>query len=352
MSITFHCVRFGQVGVEASAAAIDRQAPGPFGGIGESVRYEDLFRKAVAGGAGLALPWGGKSLHSNRFWKKFITGRLAKVGEEEWPGLAWRALTPLKVLDPIPAVHLHSEETRAYAEGYVWPTGFGLCWNNWVEGAHTAEGIVDILTRLRNGEIEWSGPGAQAGKKRIKGLYHATLDHARDAFWGPVAPGTRSDLVTVVTIVSASATPSVPDAASGALKTLLDGIQSVWGPRLSPLAGDLHAESGHTVYANKDLRLVWLPDSFLARGQIHRCGCLHRNLLAASLQVEMMSAAAQLFADARPTHGFLPAAYVPFAERVLERIDFFLSGRGYSAPFLSARLEREPVRAARQSLAE
>jgi hypothetical protein len=355
MVLNFHQVRVAQVGVEASLAAIDRSASSTYGGIGSPLGYEDLFlltqNGGVAGDARVTLPWSGKRLHANRFWKKYITGRLSRIPEETWPAAAWTALVPLKVHLTLPSLRLHPQECRAYADAAVWPTGFGLTWNNWIEGPLETEDLLDLLGRLHDGQVDYDSPDRPSRRGGMKTIHHQTLDDLRQHLWGPGPMGWRSDLITVMTIVRASADSRSAEAADHALEALLEGVAKTWGSRPVAAPGDRHAESGQTIYVAKDFRLVWIPDSFLAQDRIHRCGCLHRNVIAATLQVEMLAAIAQLLAERRSRTGSLPAAYAPFVERVLERIDFFMSDRGYSAPFLSAQLERGPVRAARTLLA-
>ena len=323
------------------------EATGPYGAIGRALDYETIFDEALAGTEGCALPWRREAPYSNRFWKKYITAQLLEHDAQDWSGIAWNKLVPFKVAAPLPAVRLLPEIRRGYAEAFVWPAAFGFLWNNWIETELDADGLAGILNTIRNGRIGLEGGGRQGAKA----LYHGTLDGIRAALWGKVNQGIRSEPITVVSIIRAAADPDTDAAITQALTELLDRIEAAWGDRPRVPAGDRHADSGHTVYVADGLRLVWLPRAFLAQYRTHSGGCLHHNMLAASLQVEMLATAAQMLSGERVRRGSLPGAYQAAVERVLDRIDFFLSGSGYSAPFLTAQLERKPVAHARSEIA-
>lgn len=348
MTLKLLDVRIGQIWLESSPSAIDGKAPGPFGGAGHQLGYEKLFAGARDGAGGAALPWPAKSPRSTKFWKKYVTGRLRPDNMANWPGIGWNTLVPLKVPAALPSIRLHAGQSRGHSEAYVWPTGFGFTWNNWIAAELDVADLAGILARIRNGQVDYAAPDGTVASERLAKLAHAALDSLRGSLWGNSVEGTRSDPVTIVSVVRAVDDPagSVPDA----LKTLLDQLAQAWSERPQILPDDRYLTSGESVYVAKGLRLVWRPDNFLGGSWLHRGGCFHRNLLLASLQAESLAAAATMLAGVLEENGSLPESYMPLVQRVLDRIDFFVSGGGYSAPFLSAQLERGPVLKARRAI--
>lgn len=352
MALSILDVRIGQVGVEASRAALDGQLPGPLGALGSAAGYEALFEAAKARSGGMALPWLADKPYSNRFWRKYLTDRMMAEAEEQWPAIARGALVPIKASVPLPLVHLHPAEVRSYSEAYAWPNAIGIVWNNWIRPETDVEGLVALLETLRNGEVAWSGPDGAPGKVSMQSLYHRMLDTARDTLWKTEQPGIRSKPMTIVSIVQGSA-PPLPDKTSvTAREALLDGILGAWGERPAPLPGDERAASGETVYVADGLRLVWAPGNFLSGSRKRRNSCLHRNLLFSSLQVEMVAASARMLAAYKQSNGDLPSRYHSTRDRLLVARHAFLKGLVYSAPHLRVQLERQSVAESLDALKE
>ena len=342
MTLKIVDVRIGQVGVEASRAGLEKAAPGPFGGIAYALGYKDMFDRARSASEPHALPWDLAKPYRNRFWKKYVTDRMLGEEEKRWRDVGWQALVPFKVPASLPRVHLDSDhEFRSYSEAYAWPTGFGIVWNNWIKPALDIDGLVALLGTIRGGTVPWAGADGAAGTLPMKTLYHQMLDSARDQLWGTQQKGSRSDPITVVSIVQAEADPAAPNAAADALKRLLDGLAANW-ERPAPLADDRRAASGETIYVADGLRLAWMPGNFLSQSRKRPGNCLHRNLLLASLQVEMLASAARMLAGHKQNDG-LPAHYQSTVERVLQGSDGILADDGYSAPHLRLQLQRKPV---------
>ena len=244
MALSILDVRIGQIGVEASRAALDGQAPGPLGGLGSGIGYETLFEAARARADGLALPWLSDKPYSNRFWRKYVTDRMLTEAEESWPAISRGALVPIKAPAPLPVVHLHPAEVRSYSEAYAWPSAVGIVWNTWIRPETDVEGLVDVLDKLRNGEVAWSGADGVPGLLSMQNLYHQMLDTARAALWETKQAGIRSKPLTIVSIVQGSAPPLPDKAAETARETLLEGIGKSWGERPAPLPGDKRAATG------------------------------------------------------------------------------------------------------------
>jgi hypothetical protein len=348
MTLRFLDIRIGQVGVEASRAAIEKTATGPFAGVGQSGKYGILFDNARTLVDDSSLPWHPEPLYANKFWKKYVTGELAGSDPDLWAETGWQKLVPLRVPAKLPSIELPGVFRRS-AEAFVWPTGFGFSWNNWVRAELGVNDVAAALERLRHGSVDYVRPGSSPASGSMTKLYHSTLDGLREALWGKGNQDVRADPLTIVSIIQVADAPS-EKAKAQARQSLLKAIEDAWQERPRILQGDRHAEGGHTVYAAKGLRLAWLPSSFLAAGRKRSGGCFHRNLLFASFQVEMLAASARLLAQVQKKNGSLPAAYQSTVERVRERIKFFLSGGGYSAPFLDAQLNRQQVADARAEI--
>jgi hypothetical protein len=350
MPMEFQDVRIGQVGVEASSVSVDGAPAGHFGGIGWRSGYSGLFEEAAAGGGEAFFPWTPEPPHHNRFWKKYVTGRMARRPDAGKIDVAWRASMPFKADLALPLVQLHDPVRRSYSRAFVWPTGFGYVWNNWIETEVDAAGLVSLLAPLRRGDIAYAEPGGKWAKKNAAGFHHEMLRRVGDAVWGERPDGLRSDPpMTVVTIIRAAGDPADKEV-QRERDAVLDGLKTAWGERPAPVAGDLKAESGETVFAAKGLRLVWLPTSFLNPERPRSGACFHNNLLAATLQVEMLAAAAQMLDQARDGDGALPADLQSTAERVRDGILYFTKEKGYSAPFLKQQLERDAVVVARAAI--
>jgi hypothetical protein len=339
MTLRFLDIRIAQIGVEASRAAIEKKATGPFAGIGQSSQYETLFDNARDLVGGSSLPWHPEGLYDNRFWKKYVAEELARTEPDGWAAVGWKKLVPLRVpaAAALPTIELPNL-FRSHAEAFVWPTGFGFCWNNWIRGDLSAEDVVATLGAVQNGEVDYVLPGAARATGPMTGVYHGTLNRLREALWGSGSQGLRSDPLTILSIVHVSDPPSEKVTAA-VRETLLKGIAGIWGAPPKILDGDRHAESGQTVYAAPGLRLAWLPSSFAASGRKRSAGCFHRNLIFSSLQVEMLAAAARLLAQVKEEHGAMPHDYQSTVERLRERIKFFASDKGYRAPFLAAQFD-------------
>ncbi len=352
MTLKILDVRIGQVGVEASRASLEKAAPGPLGGIGYSLAYKKAFAGAQAGGAGHALPWDSQKPYLNKFWRKYVTDRMLSEDPKQWPDVAWNLLVPFKATAALPLVHLHPDELRTYSESYAWPTGVGLIWNSSIRTSTDVDGLVSILADIRNGKISYEAADGTTGPALpMKTLYHQMLDSVRDQLWDTQQKGQRSDPMTIVSIVQAEADPADPKAVPDALQRLLDGIAREWNDRPVTLPGDVRAASGGTVYAAEGLRLAWVPANFLSQSRGRPGNCLHRNLLLASMQVEMLAAAARMLAAHKRNNG-LPGHFQSTVERVLEGSAAVLSGESYSAPHLRAQLERQPVAHALSELSE
>ncbi len=342
MTLKIVDVRIGQVGIEASRAALEKAAPGPFGSIAYALDYKDMFDRARAGNAPFALPWDQLKPYRNRFWKKYVTDRMLREEEKRWRDVAWQAMVPFKVPASLPLVRLDpANEFRSYSEAYAWPTGVGIVWNNWIKPAMDVDSLAALLGTLRRGDLPYAGPDGSAGTLPATALFHQMLDGARDQLWGTQQKGFRSNPITIVSIVQAEADPTAPDAAGIALKRLLDGLAANW-ERPAPLPDDRRAASGETVYVADGLRLAWMPANFLSQSHSRPGNCLHRNLLIASLQVEMLAGAARMLADQK-RHDGLPAHYQSTVERILKASDGILADDGYSAPHLRLQLQRQSV---------
>ena len=342
MTLKILDVRIGQIGVEASRTALEKAAPGPYGDIAYALAYKDMFDRAYNGGEPHAVPWDRHKPYRNRFWKKYVTDRMLAEEEKRWRDVAWQAMVPFKAPASLPLVHLDSaHEFRSYSEAYAWPTGFGIVWNNWIKPGIGIDALVALLGTLRGGSVPYAGADKFAAELPMAALYHRMLDAARDQLWGTTQPGSRSDPITIVSIVQAEADPAAPDAAADALKRLLDGLAPDW-QRPAPLPDDRRAASGETIYVADGLRLVWMPANFLSQSRKRPGNCLHRNLLLASLQVEMLANAARMLAGHKQNGG-LPAQYQSTVERVLQASDGILADDGYSAPHLRLQLQRKTV---------
>jgi len=342
MTLRFLDIRIGQIGFEASRAALEGAAPGPLGTIGSDVRYEQLFSQAQAGGAGHRLPWEAGKPYSNKFWKKYVTDSMLSEEEEQWPGIAWDTLVPLKATVPLPIVHLHESEMRSYSEAYAWPTGIGMVWNSWLRPNLDVEGLGSILETIRNGEIPFTRPDGTVGARSMQGFYHQMLDSVRDHVWGTQQKGLRSDPLTIVSIIEAETDSTDPKTVIEAREKLFDAIEKIWDERPATLVGDSRAAGGDTVYACSGLRFAWVAANFLSDSRKRRGNCLHRNLLLSSLQVEMLGASARMLYGQKKA-GSLPNGYQSVVEHVLERSEGVLSSALYSAPHLRIQLERKPV---------
>lgn len=340
MALSYRDLRIATVGVEASLAPLEGAATGPFGGIGRLLGYEALFGAARDAEGQAYLPWREAKLKANRFWRKYATAELADTPEGQWAEGAWRLLVPLKLIAPVAPISIHPNQSFAQSEGYVWPSALGLCWNNWIEGPLDDQALAALVAGLRNGLVRRTGAEGEKALKRVA-AYHEAMNEFRQSAWGEVREGERSEPITVVTVVRGSAEGSAAEAAAASLKALLAGIGPAWGSlKATPTADG--GEGDQTVYTAKGLRLVWLPDKFLATERISTCGCLHRNLIVGLLSVEMVARTAILLARNRRRLGHLPPTHASLVKRVLERADFFLSG-GYSPPFLLSQLERDEV---------
>ncbi len=348
MTLTFFDIRIAQFGVETSTAAIDGKASGPFAGIGQVVGYEQLFRKALAGKDGLQVPWIATSPKASKFWKKYITGQLRDDEQDRWSGLARAALVPIRAGFALPTPHIHGGVRRSFGEALVWPLGIGVSWNSWIQAELSVDDVVALIAAVRHGALPVVATDGTIEVRKLGELYGSTLDLIRKAAWG-TAEGSRSEIFTVISIADARWTGSPPADTGPVLATLLDGIGSTGDGRPAIVAGDKNAGTGETIYAAPRLRLVWLPTAFQDSGRLHRIGCLHRNLVQSSLQVEMLASATEMLRQACGG-GPLPAAYVPFSEQVLALSEAFLANAGYSSPFLIQRLRRDTVEAARAVL--
>jgi hypothetical protein len=341
VALSYRDVRIATVGVEASLSPLEGVATGPFGGIGRLLGYEALFGAARKAGGEAYLPWRERKLKANRFWRKYATAELADTPDGQWAEGAWRLLVPLKLIDPVAPISIHPNQSFARSEAYVWPSALGLCWNNWIGGPLDDDALAALVSGLRNGAVRRGGAEGGKSLKRVA-AYHEAMNELRQTAWGEVKEGERSEPVTVVTVVRASADGPAGDAAAASLKALLAAIAPAWGPlKATPMADG--GEGDQTVYTAKGLRLVWLPDKFLATERISTCGCLHRNLIVGLLSVEMVARTAVLLARTRRRLGQLPPTHASLVARTIERADFFLSGGGYSPPFLLSQLERDEV---------
>lgn len=350
MPMEFQDVRIGQVGVEASSAAVDDPPAGHFGGIGWRSGYSGLFGEAAGGGGAASFPWTPEPPHHNRFWKKYVAGRMMRRSDAKQIDVAWQQLMPFKADLALPLVRLHDPVRRSYSRALVWPTGFGYLWNNWIETQVDAAGLVSLLAPLRRGDIAYAEAGGAAAKRKAAAFHHDMLGRVGDAVWGKRPPGLRSERpMTVVTVIRAAGDPADKEVRRER-DAVLDGLKTAWGERPEPVEGDQYAPTGETVFAAKGLRLVWLPTSFLNPERPRSGACFHNNLMAATLQVEMLAAAAEMLDQTRDGDGSMPADLQATAERVRDGILYFIEERGYSAPFLKQQLQRDSVVLARAAI--
>lgn len=341
-------VRIAQAWVEATPRVLQGQAAGPLAGLGSAVHHPFIVRAALAQRrADAAMPWpaaGPARLPtSNRFWNRTALDAMRAGGDAaSWPGVACERHVPLRLTVALGQPMPGPPARRTYVEGYAWPTGVGLLLNVWLAGTLSPQQVKDALSLLRGGELEVRQPGGQTERVRAARFCHDTLRLLRQGAFGELPDGERPDPVLIVTVVraAADAPARLKRDLTATRKALLEAIAATWNDRLEP--GDAAADTDVILWG-KRVRLVWQPTKFLAAGTPHTLGCLHRNLMQASLQAEALAAAAVTLADLLQREKGLPAALEDTARRVLDRLDDISAGRTYSMPALVAQLERERV---------
>lgn len=171
---------------------------------------------------------------------------------DRWGERAWQALVPLRLKGARPVLRLYPQERRSFSEAFIWPTGVGVSWNNWIEARITIEDLLEIAGAIRNREIDVFAADGNLSHRRLKGYYHDALEALRGECWGHLDEGHQSDLLTVISIVKAEVEDEVKDV-DEALAALLSGLAKVWGERPKKLDGDRAADETGTVYASKSL---------------------------------------------------------------------------------------------------
>lgn len=329
-------VRIANIAIEASDAALNTasKAVGPLAAVGDPFAYVDMFKKAQAEEDGLSVPWVASRPNHNRFWKKYITQSLRGKASSDWGDSAWKGIVPLRLKRSPRFLHLHPKEKRSFAEAFVWPTGVGVTWNNWIEARTTIDELVAIAGSIRNGSIEVDAQDEPPQRVSMMSHYRDALAEVRHECWGgEVEEGEQSNLITVISVVKAEDPDNDVDLAREAL---LSGLARVWAEPPVRLENDrVHKDEHGTVYVNRTLRLVWLPNSFLSTDRRHSIGCFHRNLMSSTLQVEMIAGAGRMFVKAFKANGRSDPDHLPMIGRIRMAGERILNNDGYSAPFLT-----------------
>jgi len=320
MTLKLRDVRIAQLAVDASLDAFDGNAAGPLAAVGNYLGYRDLYLAALTSEKGVDLPWRADAPQHDRFWSKYVTASLPAGDQEGAARMAWNRVVPLKVPTAIVAGTLPGVR-RAFAEAYVWSTGYGFCRNYWIEGA-----------------IEPADIGRIVGEANDLQRRHETLNTIREEAWGKGEAGVRSDLMTIVSVVRME-TGSEEDEAA-ALKAILHGLEFNEEPRVLPADKKANRRS---VYCGDEFRLVWQPNKARSTRRMHSLGCFHRNLTLAALQARMIGETIVAL-DNRRAGGALPTAYGALVDRLREGLGRFWT------PHLTAWVGGDSISTARTAI--
>jgi hypothetical protein len=269
------------------------------------MQYVDALSTGRVGPQGLRLPW---LEEKPCFWTSYLEQpNLEKVGGTK----AWKSLMPLlgEVPVRVKAAWL-PKLSRFDLKAYFYPHGLAFIFNAFCLGDFTLSEALQTafqIHRTGNLEVEWQAGGSQS--LNLQSLGHKVLDILRAKALGISAtPRVISEPFTVVTVVRGEGVdPIQPIPQGGVIHRALEAL-TTWRPDYETVnLPDLddkvclpirESAAGHVLYYHNRGRAVWFPALFTKKDQrLHSLSCFHRNLVAASQQVESLGGLAVATAD-------------------------------------------------------
>jgi hypothetical protein len=266
-----------------------------FGVLGPIIRidgYAALFNTLITSENNklVTLPWprrGQQKLPDhNNFWDDYVVRELRDSPHGD-PGIkAWRAVVPLRHKEPLAGIN---RAERCFLEGWYYPHGIAVTATAWFRGHYDASTLVESASDFLRNPMSASWRNGATEMKTLSSLAESCLDRLRESAFGTVPAGHRPNPIRIITIVAAEADRADKNQANAQSDVLKAAISAVDG---NP---NVEIKPAKDVYATPRFRVVWRPDRVLSpAGKLHTLGCLHRNVLMATLQLASLLRGAEL----------------------------------------------------------
>lgn len=294
----------------------------PFACIGNEDQYKSLFDEIKAGNnTTLKLPWLSELNQPNYFWAYYLMDkdeneREPIVLDDVKKTRAWKQLMPFRSKQGIPNVKIpFLEEKKGYVslEAFYYPHGLALVVSTGCKIRLCPTEAVEIAFAIRNDDIFC----VQGNKINLNKLAQICLNTLRRENLGlnefPERRVSKQKPFTIFTIVQAEGIdPTDAITENGEIHRMLEAV-TVWHKpqnnhfsltSLDQACIQFNSDCfpyfssdklKHLLYHSKRGRAVWFPNAFNDINiERHTLNCYHKNIVAATLQVESLCALVSL----------------------------------------------------------
>jgi hypothetical protein len=311
MKIT-HC-RVSALWVEAFPDLLAAPNTSRLGNLLDPAAYAQLFNDLLASDADplVRLPWppspNAKYPGRNNYWNDTIVQCLRDHARGDAGKSAFKAVVPFRYRPHL--IKLGTPD-RSFVEGWYFPGGIGLTVTFWLSGEFDPQQVQTAVGGLLDEPLAATRPDGSQERARLNALAERCLDVLRRDGFGSIAPGLRPSPLRVLTVIKAEEDGD-PSQIAANQQAMLEAVIAAAG-------GPLNLTPQRDIYAWSRGAVVWRPDRFLAKNpNLHTLGCLHRNVVLASLNVaSLLRAAAILDAQLGQSTDPVPFRLNPYARAV------------------------------------
>jgi hypothetical protein len=272
-------------------------AQAPYDFLVHRFSYVDRFDRAAGDDehGDLQRPW--PHTRGKSFWTFYFEGNTPHgsiKGEQ-----AWRGITPFRQRLPWSAESTAGSDCQISIDAFVYPHGVATVLYLSLAGKFTPELIARRALEIRRRPI--FSTSTRDRDLTLDRLAGRILDATRTIAFGTVPAGTRPPYpFSVATVIRGSGVDSEKPLPEKSPEHRLLEVLTAWPPAWEgagtpPLSKatvpiSKGSPSGHLLYARNRGRAPWMPGYFcLDPGVVRSLGCLHRNLVFASMQVDSLA---------------------------------------------------------------
>lgn len=306
--------RLSCIWVEALPELLGAQDLGLLGGLVRSDRYAKLFNAVLADDNNplVTVPWhhqpDEKYPFRNSYWADYILREFRDHPKASPGDRAWRAVVPFR--RKVPPARIQRSE-RCFLEGWYYPHGIALTVTAWFRGEFDAIRLKVAADEFLRGTLGVTWPDGRVVQIGLNTLAGQSLDMLRREAFGEIQAGYRPEPMRILTIVRAKHGTENID------QTELE--VALRNAVISAAGGDPNSKTApvRNIYAFSRARVIWRSDrAFGESREIHTLGCLHRNIVMATLQVMSLLRGAEVLAAAAEDQGRLSPRIEPYARRL------------------------------------
>ncbi|MBI5879864.1 MAG: hypothetical protein HZB53_19630 [Chloroflexi bacterium] len=311
-------------------------AVAPMAWLADKPAYAAQFVQALArqGQGEPCVPWLHEHGHAyNHFWRYYLPRLTPKIAPAAAAEMAWRKVTPLR-MRPAVTLAIDGLADPAALDAFVYPHAISVAVTLFMKGAHAMADLHALADSLRNRMTTLSTAGAAVGTLPLPDAAQHVLRLLRQAVLGdPDAETTAGDPFIVATLVDGAGI----DGANAPDPSMLRAAEALcsWKqlppnfvPRPQPQASVKlsGAAPSQILYRLDRGRTVWFPDWLSADATRNKVKCYHRNLSAASMQVDALAALLGLAESYLSSGNNLPFYFDDLVRNATLELSLFYSG--------------------------